>query len=43
MIVDWFGCFIHSIITKLSALLIAFSLHKLVESIKIAFLLKFGD
>jgi len=29
--------------TKLSALLIAFSLHKLVESIEIVFLLKFGN
>jgi len=29
--------------TKLSALLISFSLHELVESVEIAFLLKFGN
>jgi len=34
---NWFGGFIHSIITKLSALLIPFSLHELVESSKIVF------
>jgi len=40
---NWFGGFIHSMMTKLSALLVAFSLHELVESIEIAFLLKFGN
>jgi len=40
---NWFGSFIHSIMTKLFALLIAFSWHELVKSIDIAFLLKFGN
>jgi len=40
---NWFEGFIHSIMTKLSTLLIVFSLHELVESIEIAFLLKFGN
>jgi len=38
-----FEGFIHCILTKLFALLIAFSLHKLVKSIEIAFLLKIGN
>jgi len=37
------GGFIHYIMTKLFALLIAFPLHELVESIEITFLLKFGN
>jgi len=38
-----FGGFVHGIMTKCYAFLIAFSFHELVETIDVVFLLKFGN